>query len=122
MLRSTVQKVTSVALLTIGSAWSSTASAQFPYQGYPSMYPGCQSHSGFAYQSRNYGNAGFNPSYSSGYAPNFYGASYMAGFPSMGSIQPYPQLAAPNYNYYSNNYGHDHSHHGWHLGHYLLGN
>jgi len=101
-------------------ALGTTRSAQAQYscgQGYGN---------GYAYQGQSYfGQPSWPPSYG-----GFQGTSLYGGYPqlpAMGypSVVPSP-VAIPQPSYYSNNYygsqpSHDHSHHPWHPGHYLLG-
>jgi hypothetical protein len=118
------------------------ASAQFPsYGGYGSGYGNSWNNNGWNGSSWNGNGNGLVNSYgvhhdhyckipAQPYTQNFgqtfpsygYGNSYSSNY---GNAAPFSQYPTPQVSsYYSNNYYGQphHSHHGWHPGHYLLGN
>ncbi len=103
-------------------AHSNTKSLHAQYscgQGYGNPY---------AYQSQSYyGQPSWPPSYGGYSGSSYFGSNGYTPIPSAGFPIGIPApIGIPQQSYYSNNFynshpDHHHSHHPWHLGHYLLG-
>lgn len=83
---------------------------------------------GFGYQGQSYyGQQPWAPSWGGYSGPSYFGSNGYPPVPSAGFPIGVPApVGIPQQSYYSNNFynsnsGHHHSHHPWHLGHYLLG-